>query len=60
MNDPKPVKLVTRTSHLPIQPPKLYFQPAPDEEFAEFYRSEYKTIGAFRRARTMRNKNCLT
>jgi hypothetical protein len=89
MNDPKPVKSVTRTSHLPIQPPSNFkidregdefrylvdgedymlpshakpptlYSTVEEREFAEFYRSKYKTMGAFRRAKTLRNKKRLT
>jgi len=38
-----------------LKPPTLY-RTAEEKEFAEFYRSKYKTIGAFRRAKTMRNR----
>ena len=42
-----------------MNPPTLYHT-AEDREFAEFYRSKYKTIRAFRRAKTMRSKDSLT
>lgn len=38
-----------------LNPPTLY-RTAEEREFAEFYRSKYKTIAAFRRAKTMKAK----